>query len=80
MRATGAKPDSNQIKSSATAGCPITLRRCAFDSEISRLQVRQLDREEELAVIRRAYAKQIMAGAGVSDRRLEAAFATAPRE
>ena len=40
----------------------------------------KMDREAELEVIRRAYAKQIMAAAGVSDRRLEAAFATAPRE
>jgi hypothetical protein len=39
-----------------------------------------MDRDAELEVIRHAYAKQIMAGAGVSDRRLEAAFATAPRE
>src|SRR5262249_17171672 len=80
MRAPSAKPDSNQIKSSATAGCPITLPCCAFDSEIARLQVRQMDREEELDVIRRAYAKQIMAEFGVADPRVEAAFAAVRRE
>ena len=39
-----------------------------------------MDRESELAIVRRAYAKQIMAAAGVIDRRVEAAFATVPRE
>ncbi len=39
-----------------------------------------MDRESELAVVRRAYAKQVMAAAGVVDRRVEAAFATVPRE
>jgi protein-L-isoaspartate(D-aspartate) O-methyltransferase len=38
------------------------------------------DREAELEVIRRAYAKQVMAAVGVADRRLEAAFATVRRE
>ncbi len=39
-----------------------------------------MDRESELAIVRRAYAKQIVAAAGVSDRRIEAAFAAVPRE
>src|SRR5438132_13453051 len=39
-----------------------------------------MDRESELAIVRRAYAKQIMAAAGVIDRRVEAAFAAVPRE
>ena len=39
-----------------------------------------MDRDSELAIVRRAYAKQIMAAAGVDDRRVEAAFATVPRE
>src|SRR5215467_13372712 len=39
-----------------------------------------VDREQELAVIRRAYAKQILAWATPSDPRLEAAFAAVPRE
>jgi len=39
-----------------------------------------MDRDSELAIVRRAYAKQIMAAAGVSDRRVEAAFATVLRE
>jgi protein-L-isoaspartate(D-aspartate) O-methyltransferase len=39
-----------------------------------------MDREEELAVIRRAYAKQIMAEFGVADPRVEAAFAAVRRE
>jgi protein-L-isoaspartate(D-aspartate) O-methyltransferase len=39
-----------------------------------------MDRQSELAIVRRAYAKQIMAAAGVTDRRVEAAFAAVPRE
>jgi protein-L-isoaspartate(D-aspartate) O-methyltransferase len=39
-----------------------------------------MDREQELAVIRRAYAKQIMAEFGVTDPRVEAAFAAVRRE
>lgn len=39
-----------------------------------------MDRDEELAIVRRAYAKQIMAEAAAADRRVEAAFATVPRE
>ncbi len=39
-----------------------------------------MDRDSELAIVRRAYAKQIMAAAGISDRRVEAAFAAVPRE
>jgi protein-L-isoaspartate(D-aspartate) O-methyltransferase len=39
-----------------------------------------MKRENELAIVRRAYAKQIMAAAGVSERRIEAAFAAVPRE
>jgi protein-L-isoaspartate(D-aspartate) O-methyltransferase len=38
------------------------------------------DREFELDIVRRAYAKQVMAAAGVADRRLENAFATVRRE
>src|SRR6266702_4666660 len=39
-----------------------------------------MDRESELAIVRRAYAKHIMAAAGIADRRVEAAFAAVPRE
>jgi protein-L-isoaspartate(D-aspartate) O-methyltransferase len=39
-----------------------------------------MDRETRLAIIRRAYAQQIMAAAGVADQRVEAAFATVLRE
>ena len=39
-----------------------------------------VDREQELAVVRRAYAKQIVAWATPSDPRLESAFAAVPRE
>jgi hypothetical protein len=39
-----------------------------------------MDRDAEVEVIRRAYAKQIMAGFGVSDRRIEAAFASVKSE
>lgn len=36
--------------------------------------------EDELRIVRRVYARQILASAGVSDRRLEDAFAAVPRE
>jgi protein-L-isoaspartate(D-aspartate) O-methyltransferase len=39
-----------------------------------------MDRDTELEIVRRAYAKQIMASFGVSDRRIEAAFASVKRE
>lgn len=39
-----------------------------------------MDRETELGIVRRAYAKQIMAAAGVRDRRVENAFAAVRRE
>jgi len=39
-----------------------------------------MDREAELEIIRRAYAKQVMAAAGIADRRVERAFAAVPRE
>ena len=39
-----------------------------------------MDRETRLDIIRRAYAKRVMAAAGVDDRRVEAAFAAVPRE
>jgi protein-L-isoaspartate(D-aspartate) O-methyltransferase len=40
----------------------------------------QMDRAQELAIIRLAYAKQILAAAQVDDQRLEQAFAQVPRE
>lgn len=39
-----------------------------------------MDRESELEIVRRTYAKQVMAAAGVADRRVENAFAAVPRE
>lgn len=39
-----------------------------------------MDREQELAIVRRAYAKQVLAWVSTIDRRVEAAFATVPRE
>ena len=39
-----------------------------------------VDRETRLGIIRRAYAKRVMAAAGVDDRRVEAAFAAVKRE
>src|SRR5207248_11109762 len=39
-----------------------------------------MDRETRLEIIRGAYAKQIMAAAGLVDRRVEAAFAAVRRE
>jgi protein-L-isoaspartate(D-aspartate) O-methyltransferase len=40
----------------------------------------QMDREPELKIIRRAFAKQVMAAGGVRDPRVEAAFAAVTRE
>src|SRR5713101_4210369 len=39
-----------------------------------------MDLETRLEIVRRAYAKQVMAAAGVANRRIEAAFAAVPRE
>ena len=39
-----------------------------------------LDRQTELAIVRRAYAKQTLAAARVTDQRIEAAYAAVPRE
>jgi protein-L-isoaspartate(D-aspartate) O-methyltransferase len=39
-----------------------------------------MDRDAEEEIIRRAYAKQIMAACGISDRRIETAFASVKRE
>ena len=39
-----------------------------------------MDRDAEQDVVRRTYAKQIMAAGGVSNRRVEAAFASVKRE
>jgi protein-L-isoaspartate(D-aspartate) O-methyltransferase len=36
--------------------------------------------EEEIGIVRRAYAKQVMGWSAVSDARVEAAFAAVPRE
>ena len=38
------------------------------------------DRETELAIVRRAYAKHVLANANVDDARVEAAFAAVRRE
>src|SRR5262245_27742582 len=39
-----------------------------------------MDREEELAVVRRAFAKQVLAEVQIDNARLEAAYATVQRE
>lgn len=39
-----------------------------------------MDRDSELEIIRRAYAKRVMFVAGVADRRIAAAYAAVPRE
>jgi protein-L-isoaspartate(D-aspartate) O-methyltransferase len=39
-----------------------------------------MDREEELAIVRRAYAKQLLAAVRINDGRVEAAFAAVKRE
>ena len=40
----------------------------------------QVDKETELAIVRRAYAKQILSFVNINDARIEAAFAEVPRE
>jgi protein-L-isoaspartate(D-aspartate) O-methyltransferase len=40
----------------------------------------QMDRETRLGIVRHAYAKQVLAAAGIADRRVEAAFAAVKRE
>jgi len=40
----------------------------------------QMDRETRIGIIRRAYAKQVLAAAGIANRRVEAAFAAVKRE
>jgi protein-L-isoaspartate(D-aspartate) O-methyltransferase len=39
-----------------------------------------MDRQAELAIVRRAYSKQTLAAAGINDPRVQAAFAAVPRE
>ena len=41
---------------------------------------KRMDKATELAIVRRTYAKQVLAEAQVEDPRIEAAFATVPRE
>src|SRR5712691_9114724 len=55
-------------------------QRCYIPGRPRRVGNAVMDREDELAIVRRAYAKHIMAAAGVVDRRIEAAFAAVPRE
>lgn len=40
----------------------------------------RMDKETELAIVRKAYSRQILAAAGVRDPAVEAAFAHVPRE
>src|SRR5712691_3753193 len=54
--------------------------RATFVSHCQGAINRAMDRDSELLIVRRAYAKHIMAAAGVADRRIEAAFAAVPRE
>lgn len=44
------------------------------------MQPIQVDKETELAIVRRAYAKHILSFVNVNDARIEAAFAQVPRE
>jgi len=48
--------------------------------ETRRRQRGGMDRDDERALLRRIYAKQVTAAAGVADRRVAAAFAAVPRE
>jgi protein-L-isoaspartate(D-aspartate) O-methyltransferase len=49
-------------------------------SSAERQRIAFLDKQSDLAIVRRAYAKQTLAAARVSDPRLQAAFAAVPRE
>jgi protein-L-isoaspartate(D-aspartate) O-methyltransferase len=53
---------------------------CALASGNGREIGAPMERAQELAVIRLAYAKQILATVQVNDQRLEQAFAQVPRE
>ncbi len=44
------------------------------------MQRLEVDKQTELAIVRRAFAKQLMAFTGTADGRIEAAFAEVPRE
>jgi protein-L-isoaspartate(D-aspartate) O-methyltransferase len=54
----------------------LTLHSNAF----SKLQEHGMDKQSELAIVRRAYAKQVLATAGVKEPRLESAYAQVSRE
>jgi hypothetical protein len=53
---------------------------CYRQTDRSSAAAYDMDRDSELAIVRRAYAKQVTAATGVADRRVEAAFAVVPRE
>jgi hypothetical protein len=44
------------------------------------MRIERMDREQEQAIVRRAYAKQIMVPLNAADPRVEAAFAVVRRE
>src|SRR5262245_53027480 len=54
----------------------------ATSEQVAPHMARFLDRmdQDELAIVRRAYAKHVLANAGVGDARVEAAFAAVRRE
>ena len=51
-----------------------------LDARLPDCRWSQVDREQELGLVRRAYAKEIMATAGIPDARVETAFAEVRRE
>src|SRR5205807_1573426 len=53
---------------------------CYPRARLSSAAAGKMDRDNELAIVRRAYAKQVLAAAGITNGRLEAAFAAVPRE
>src|SRR2546430_4476030 len=44
-------------------------------AEFPSAMAQQMDHETRIGIVRRAYAKQVLAAAGIADRRVEAAFA-----
>ena len=80
MRASAARrssdtPDDHVERDKAGADVPVLCLTSAPPFE-----QQPMDREAELEIVRRAYAKRVMFVAGVHDRRVEAAFASVPRE
>jgi protein-L-isoaspartate(D-aspartate) O-methyltransferase len=60
--------------------CPFTRPHSALQYEAPNCGCWQVDQEQELGLVRRGYAREIMATAGIPDARVETAFAEVRRE